>query len=549
MKILVVSLLRLGDILLSSPVIKNLRRNYPDSNIDLLINSQFSKVGDLVPNVNKIYCFDREGLQEIIGSRNRHLFEAYNQVDELVQSLKSESYDMVLNLTHNRLSGWLVSLIGCPDTRGAVYSKSGFQMGSPWFEYLDELGEKSKGSAFHFVDIFHYGTKLRGSERSFDLHENPDSASRAQEILSPYKDKKIIFLQSQSFEDKKTLPMAKWESIANQIAQSSDKFKVIFLASQKEKAKIQKALPSMPHLVVDCDLDVAFSLLKMGEMLVTCDTSIKHLASATKIKILEISLGSSDYQRTGVYKKDSIILQGNAPCAPCSHSTSCSQLRHICGDNISPDLVVATARAQLSSDWNGLRALAEEFSENATWLKTHVGHDGDWSAIPMSQKLTSRGIAQWIDRASAKMLMMGSHRETIGEFGTEGEELKSLLRETYPELEDEQIKRKLISFEKEYESLEKRFADLLKQLQSKIGGLNSPDDLRDISKELETVSSYIDSNEVLEGIGISSRGGRSSGSDLFSLIRSLKEKLIFGHQRSSIGLKLVRNLQNNLGEN
>src|SRR4051812_44844975 len=100
MKILVVSLLRLGDILLATSVLRSLKRENPKAEIHILINGQFQAVTNLIPHVTKVFSFDRDGIQQIIGTADRSLLEAYFRVEDLVEQLQTEQYDKVINLTH-----------------------------------------------------------------------------------------------------------------------------------------------------------------------------------------------------------------------------------------------------------------------------------------------------------------------------------------------------------------------------------------------------------------------------------------------------------------
>ncbi len=65
MKILVLSLLRLGDIIQQEPLLKGLREKHPSAEIHLLLNRQFASVERVLDSVvDKYIYFDRESLQK-----------------------------------------------------------------------------------------------------------------------------------------------------------------------------------------------------------------------------------------------------------------------------------------------------------------------------------------------------------------------------------------------------------------------------------------------------------------------------------------------------
>ena len=60
-KILIVRLDRLGDVVLSTPVIKNLRGAYPDSYIAFMVRPYTSQVVEGNPYLNEVIVYDKEG--------------------------------------------------------------------------------------------------------------------------------------------------------------------------------------------------------------------------------------------------------------------------------------------------------------------------------------------------------------------------------------------------------------------------------------------------------------------------------------------------------
>ena len=546
MKILVVSLLRLGDILLATSVLRSLRNEHPEAEIHILINGQFRSVTSMIPFVSKVFSFDRERIQEIIGTPERSILEAYFRVEGLVEKLKSECYDRVINLTHNRLSGWLTALLDCPDTKGVIYGPQGkSSAGSEWFNYLNDFTEPGLGNAFHFVDIFHYGSCTESKDRRIELVETPNGIHFAKKALTSFVKKKIVVIQPFSAEAKKTFKVSKWKEICKILKAIEPQIEIFVLGSHAESSQVDEICQSENIVGLACELDEAFSVLTRADLLITNDTSIKHLASATKIKILEISLGSSEYLRTGAYKDGAVIIQARVPCAPCSHRTGCTQLSHLCSEKISPDLVAMTASTILRHDEKALRFLAQEDSDDVIIAKTTVNASGDWAAYPLAQIFNSKEISNWIDRASFKLYLQGEHKKGIGLFGSEGLYLKKLLEDIFPDRASLEWMNELKNLESEVESFENKVEDFLGRLKKILGSLDVPEVLDNFLIEVEQFC------ETTKGSTFSSYGHQIAWSirdpkmnvGQFETVRKLRERLSCAHQRTKIELRLIRGLQ------
>ena len=93
MKILIIKFRNIGDVLLSTPLIENLKYHFPESQIDFALNSGCQDMVTLNPNINNIFIYDRAKIKS---------FNFANQIFEEIKFLKtivSNNYDLVLNLT------------------------------------------------------------------------------------------------------------------------------------------------------------------------------------------------------------------------------------------------------------------------------------------------------------------------------------------------------------------------------------------------------------------------------------------------------------------
>jgi ADP-heptose:LPS heptosyltransferase len=546
MKILVVSLLRLGDILLATSVLRSLKMQNKSAEIHVLINGQFKSVASLIPFVEKVYSFDRDVLQTLIGTPDHSLLEAYYRIEDLVEKLHGEKYDRVINLTHNRLSGWLTALVGCKETQGVVFSPEGKRsMGSKWFEYLNDHTEPTQENVFHFVDIFHYGAGVPSADRRIELKEGEAGKAFALKLFKNVKSKKII-IQPGTNELKKTFTSNKWRGIISLITQSQPECSVFVLGAPNENDLLQSICNGTSSTPILATLEEAFSVLNHADLLITGDTSIKHLASATKIKILEISLGSSEFRKTGAYTSGAIIIQGKVSCAPCTHRSPCSQKSHLCADRISDDMVALIAGAILRQDEGALRMLAHEFKEEAILLRTQINTQGDWAAYELANEFTKEQIGRWVDRASSKLFLEKVLEKQVGEFGTEGLELKSLLENIFPDQSWREWITELKEMEKQVIWFESQITNLLGRLKEILTQMDSGAYLQRYISELKEFCARAETNSLFKSYGrqISLLLNEvSADASAFVTVKSLRERLATAHQRTKIELKLIRGLQ------
>ncbi len=91
MKILVIKFRNIGDVLLTTPLIKNLKLNYPNAKIDMVVNKGTEPMIELNPNINKIYTYDRKNFKKM--SKIKRAIEEFRFLNGF------KDYDMVVNTT------------------------------------------------------------------------------------------------------------------------------------------------------------------------------------------------------------------------------------------------------------------------------------------------------------------------------------------------------------------------------------------------------------------------------------------------------------------
>ncbi|MBC8228349.1 hypothetical protein H8E77_02225, partial [bacterium] len=105
-RILIVKLDHIGDVLLATPTITNLRLHYPHAHITLLVGSWSKQVIECNPHLDEILCYDSPFFRR--SNRGATLKDAM----QMLQRLKSERYDLIVELRGDFLTLALAMLKG-----------------------------------------------------------------------------------------------------------------------------------------------------------------------------------------------------------------------------------------------------------------------------------------------------------------------------------------------------------------------------------------------------------------------------------------------------
>jgi len=137
MKILVLKYRNIGDVILSSALISNLKNCYPNSRIDFATNYECKDVIDENPNIESVITFNRNKIKKL------NFFRKFLYELRTIKKIKAERYDLVINLTEG--------------DRGVIYS---FFSGANV-----KLGIVPSNPFFSRIGVFN-----KEAENNFDIH-------------------------------------------------------------------------------------------------------------------------------------------------------------------------------------------------------------------------------------------------------------------------------------------------------------------------------------------------------------------------------------------
>lgn len=295
-KILVIRFSSIGDIVLTTPVIRSLK-NQLKCEIHTLTKKRYHNIYKDNPRIDRVYAFNKS-------------------TNEVFKELKKEKYDFVVDLQKNIRSIKLTLKLNVPH---ASFPKLNIEkwllvnfktnklphkhIVERYFEALEPLKVSIDGKGLEFYLPNNYNVKPSV------LHEKFEKGYIA------------IVIGGQHFT--KIMPAEKIAAIASQLS-----LPVVLLGGPEDKVRGEEVIKlSERNLIINAcgqfSLNGSACLIRQSNLVITNDTGLMHIAAAFEKPI--ISLWGNTIPEFGMYpymptKKDNFVISevGGLKCRPCS---------------------------------------------------------------------------------------------------------------------------------------------------------------------------------------------------------------------------------------
>lgn len=312
MKILVIRMSSIGDVILTTPVLKAFKKKYPQSTIDFLVMEQFKDAISGVPYVDNLILFDKkkdDGLKNIIRFAKR---------------LKSRGYDYIFDLHSKHRSKLIAKNMGVTTYtyKKRAWWKS-FLVKARIVKYrVDNTIVKNYFGAFK-----DFGIEYEGENLEF-FYEEKDALKKfvGLPVMSPKASKNTKEWTPQGFGNLARLIYEKYGVKTVLIGGRSD----------TETCKKIDEISGGNCIILAGKLSLKESgaLLSKAKFLVTNDSGPFHIARGVGTKTFVI-FGPTSPQMFEFNKTDTLIY-ANESCSPCSlhGDKSCPKGHFRCMKNI-----------------------------------------------------------------------------------------------------------------------------------------------------------------------------------------------------------------------
>ncbi len=312
-KILIIRLSSLGDILLTTPLIRTLRFNYPTLQIDFLLKTKYTDTLINNPYISNLRLYNED-------KKNKK---------ELIEVLKRVNYDIVIDLQHNWKSSGVTSKLNCPKLQ---FDKMNFKK----FLLVNFKINKLKDSPQIPVRYNNTLHDFSLDNKGLDLF----TTKTPSHFLTG--DTQYIGFAPGAGHFTKIYPPNYFIELGKML--SKEGFKIIIFGGKSDNdicQNIASQIDGSINLCNDNNLLQTAADMKKCTALVCNDSGLMHAAGAMGVPVLTVFGSSVKEFGFTPYKNKNLILENNSlSCRPCSHigRERCPKKHFKCMLDISPGI-------------------------------------------------------------------------------------------------------------------------------------------------------------------------------------------------------------------
>lgn len=292
-KILVIRFSSIGDIVLTTPILRCIKSQHPEWQVHYLTKKNFAALVESNPNVDKVFAMDGE-------------------IDELIPALKDENYDHVVDLHNNLRTLRLKQKLKRPAT---AFPKLNYQ------KFLFTTFKINRMPDIHIVDRYFQAVTplgIQNDQKGLDFFIPKKDKVQLADIGVPAK--YIAFAIGAQFATKR-LPEAQIIALIKKIDTT-----VVLLGGPGDSEAAERIISATPNAISLCgklNLNQSASVVQQASKVISHDTGLMHIASAFKKPIVSIwgntspHLGMYPYM-PGLTDQYSIHEVDGLKCRPCS---------------------------------------------------------------------------------------------------------------------------------------------------------------------------------------------------------------------------------------
>jgi lipopolysaccharide heptosyltransferase II len=337
----------IGDVVLTTPLVRAVRRAYPNARLTYLVEPQAAPVVEANPHLDEVV------VAPLLSGLARWRTDV-----RLGLRLRRERFDLVIDLHGGPRSSWLTLASGAPVRIGYAVAGRGWMYTQ---QVARPRGHRERHSVRNQWDLLESVIPdAPPPTPESDPVEMPQRATDSARLTARLDElgigstTELVVVHVGAGNDFRRWPESSFAAVVAALDAAEPNRRIILTtgAAQAERADMVRRLATAlgarsERLTVACDLDLAElrSLLERAALFVGGDSGPAHVAATTAIPMV-VLYGPTTAAVWGPWRDPALVTEivdvGSLPCRPCDQRT-CEPGDFRCLRGINPATVVAAA--------------------------------------------------------------------------------------------------------------------------------------------------------------------------------------------------------------
>ena len=322
--VLFINLKRNGDIFNTAALAQSYLKEHPHTTPYILTYDEFKKATKPLSVFKGVFTIDRK---KITTFNNHNLYSNGFALDELLDELKaieSINWSAVINYSSDKASTFLsnyLKLSSDVNIKGISFGASNnIDYKNSWEVIFNEVITNSDFSPVHFSTAYHGMAGVKEASGPYSIKrikKHDDTVANNFEALKKSnsakgKDCALIGVQLSTSLDSKNWNKESLKELIEKILDDSGMYPLILIAPTEEERAASRELNEAFNnklVIIESDFLALSSVLSNLDVLVTPDTSVKHLADLNECKIIEYTNSLKTSLKQGCRGASNIIIK------------------------------------------------------------------------------------------------------------------------------------------------------------------------------------------------------------------------------------------------
>ena len=277
---------RIGDMVVTTPIFRELKKEYPDISISVLASKENRDVIKYNPYIDEVYTNYKNNI--------------FNDLPTLLK-LRQKNFDVCIELEHSVIPHAIFRLkIINPKKIISIHKDGRYGVNGSELKLYDFFTKKDKTSHFSKIwldTLTFFGIKPRST--SYDFFLSNTERDKAQSFLDSLGKKIKIGINTEGSFSQKSIQKKELKKICIGLYNKFNNIQIIILASPKKLLEKTEMISSLgldyviPSYRTETIIEAA-ALIEQLDLIISPDTSLVHIASSFDKPIVSIHENNED---------------------------------------------------------------------------------------------------------------------------------------------------------------------------------------------------------------------------------------------------------------